>query len=158
MRVFRIFKLGSFLKQGQVLINALRSSRIKILIFVIFVLILVCIFGAMMYLIEGQSNAGFDSIPRSIYWAIVTLTTVGYGDISPSTPFGQFVASMIMIAGYSIIAVPTGIVTSEVMKVNSDKNHAEVKWSTQSCRYCAKEGHDEDAIHCKYCGEYINPQ
>ena len=98
-----------------------------------------------MYLLEGDVNENFDSIPRSIYWAIVTLTTVGYGDITPVTTLGQFLASAIMILGYSVIAVPTGIVTSEVIK--QDK-----KISTQVCPNCSKEGHDYDADYCKYCG------
>lgn len=153
LRVFRIFKLGSFLSQGQVIITALKSSRAKIFVFVVFILIMVSIFGSIMYLVEGASNTQFDSIPRSIYWAIVTLTTVGYGDISPITPFGQAIAAMIMIAGYAIIAVPTGIVTAEAMS-HAQKKDKEL--STQSCRYCSKEGHDGDAVHCKYCGEVLN--
>jgi len=107
-----------------------------------------------MYLIEGESNSGFDSIPRSIYWAIVTLTTVGYGDIAPSTPAGQFLAAMVMIVGYATIAVPTGIVTGEIMKSNKDDTHV----STQTCQFCSKEGHDYDAIFCKFCGEALHPE
>lgn len=100
----------------------------------------------MMYVIEGEAH-GFTSIPRSIYWAIVTLTTVGYGDISPQTPFGQFIAALIMILGYSIIAVPTGIVSAEMT--------AQRKITTQSCPECSAEGHDPDAKHCKFCGAKI---
>lgn len=151
MRIFRIFKLGHYIAETDLLINSLKKSRRKILVFMSFILILVCIFGSTMYLIEGQSNSGFDSIPRSIYWAIVTLTTVGYGDISPVTPLGQFIAAIIMIAGYAIIAVPTGIVTSEIVS-ESRKQEKAASVSTQSCKHCAREGHDNDAIYCKYCG------
>ena len=156
LRVFRIFKLANFLVEGQIIIAALRSSRAKISVFVIFILIMVSIFGSIMYLVEGSSNPEFDSIPRSIYWAIVTLTTVGYGDISPDTPIGQFIAAIIMISGYSIIAVPTGIVTAEAMQFAGRKKRQKV--STQTCRFCSEEGHDEDAIHCKYCGEKLNEE
>lgn len=151
LRVFRIFKLAHFLSQGQVIIAALKASREKIMVFMIFILILVSIFGSLMYLIEGRSNSGFDSIPRSIYWAIVTLTTVGYGDISPVTSIGQFIASLIMIAGYSILAVPTGIVTGEIIRENNKK-----KKLTETCPHCMAEGHDFDAIYCKMCGELLN--
>lgn len=154
LRVFRIFKLANFLSQGQVIMAALKASRDKIFVFVIFILIMVSIFGSIMYLVEGAANDQFDSIPRSIYWAIVTLTTVGYGDISPVTPFGQAIAAVIMISGYAIIAVPTGIVTAEAMQ--QAEKLKDKKISTQTCRYCSKEGHDDDAIHCKYCGEQLN--
>lgn len=152
MRVFRIFKLVGFLSQGQLIMSALKASRQKIAVFMLFILLLVCIFGSVMYLVETGSDGGFDSIPRSIYWAIVTLTTVGYGDISPQTPLGQFIASMIMIMGYAIIAVPTGIVTGELIR---DANKNDV--TTQSCRECSREGHDYDAVFCKYCGSVLNP-
>ncbi len=151
LRVFRVFKLANFLKESQILLDALRASRAKITVFLFFILILVSIFGSFMYLIEGESNAGFDSIPRSVYWAIVTLTTVGYGDISPQTTFGQFIASMIMIIGYAVIAVPTGIVSNELFKASDKK-----KYTTQSCRYCSLEDQDMDAIFCKHCGEKLN--
>ncbi|MFT6337374.1 MAG: voltage-gated potassium channel [Saprospiraceae bacterium] len=154
LRVFRIFKLANFLSQGEVIMSALKASRDKIFLFVIFILIMVSIFGSIMYLVEGASNDQFDSIPRSIYWAIVTLTTVGYGDISPVTPFGQAIAAIIMISGYAIIAVPTGIVTAEAMQQAENTKNKEV--STQSCRHCSAEGHDEDAEYCKYCGESIH--
>jgi len=154
LRVFRIFKLANFLSEGQVIMTALKASRAKIFVFVVFILIMVSIFGSVMYLVEGASNDQFDSIPRSIYWAIVTLTTVGYGDISPVTPFGQAIAAIIMISGYAIIAVPTGIVTAEAMKEAQKLENRDI--TNQSCRYCAEEGHDSDAIHCKYCGELLN--
>jgi len=150
LRVFRIFKMMSFLKHGKIITHALKASWEKIFVFLLFVLILVSILGSLMYLIESGPDSGFDSIPRSIYWAIVTLTTVGYGDISPSTNFGQFVAAFVMLLGYAVIAVPTGIITTELM------NEMNVEESTQACRFCSKEGHDVDAIHCKYCGEMLN--
>lgn len=155
LRVFRIFKLAQFLTQGQIIIDSLKASRAKISVFMIFILIVVSIFGSLMYLIEGQANSGFDSIPRSIYWAIVTLTTVGYGDISPATPLGQLVASVIMIAGYSILAVPTGIITSEVLsrsnalKLDIGENH------TVACPTCMLEGHLSDAKFCRRCGSKL---
>lgn len=152
MRVFRIFKMVSFLSQGRIILSALKASRQKIIVFMLFVLLVVSIFGSIMYLVETDSEGGFDTIPRSIYWAIVTLTTVGYGDISPQTPLGQFIASMIMILGYAVIAIPTGIVTGELIK-ESNKNEI----TTQSCLECCREGHDSDAVFCKYCGSILNP-
>ena len=145
MRVFRILKLGSFIKESKSLVDSLKASRHKILIFLLSILTMVTILGTVMYLVEGGEN-GFDSIPRSIYWAIVTMTTVGYGDISPVTTLGQFIASIVMILGYAIIAVPTGIVTNELIKSES------TKVSTQACKSCSKEGHDSDADYCKHCG------
>jgi len=112
------------------------------------VMTLVVLMGSLMYLIEGEAR-GFTSIPRSIYWAIVTLTTVGYGDISPKTPLGQAVAVVIMITGYAIIAVPTGIVTVELTQATRSPA------STQVCRHCSAEGHDADARYCKHCGEKL---
>jgi len=145
LRIFRVLKLIRFLKAAMILKEALSASRTKIVVFLMTVSTLVIIFGSMMYLIEGTEN-GFTSIPRSIYWAIVTLTTVGYGDLSPQTNIGQVLASIIMIMGYAIIAVPTGIVTTEIAK-------REIKRiSTQACPECSAEGHDADAVYCKYCG------
>ncbi|MEE9439051.1 MAG: ion transporter [Saprospiraceae bacterium] len=154
LRVFRIFKLANFLKEGQVIMQALKDSMAKISVFVSFILVFVSIVGSIMYLVEGAQNQAFDSIPRSIYWAIVTVTTVGYGDISPVTPFGQLLASLVMLAGYAIIAVPTGIVTAEVIGRNNKKQFDNI--STQSCKSCTYEGHDVDAVHCKKCGEELN--
>jgi voltage-gated potassium channel len=145
LRIFRVFKLVQFLGEAQLLVRALRASARKIAVFLFAVLTLVIIFGALMYLIEGESR-GFTSIPRSIYWTIVTLTTVGYGDISPQTAAGQVLASLIMICGYGIIAVPTGIVTVEMGRTFSRPV------STQACPSCAAEGHDSDARFCKACG------
>jgi voltage-gated potassium channel len=145
LRIFRVFKLVQYLSEAKLLIQALRASRRKITVFIFTVFTLVIIFGCLMYLLEDPA-AGFTSIPRSIYWAIVTLTTVGYGHISPKTGFGQAVSAIIMIIGYAIIAVPTGIVTVEL-------SHAfHKKLTTQACPTCSAEGHDSDAEHCKYCG------
>lgn len=145
LRVFRVLKLTHFVGEAKLLREALRASRAKITVFLGVVLALVVIIGALMYKIEG-SESGFTSIPRAIYWAIVTLTTVGYGDIAPKTPLGQFIASVVMIVGYGIIAVPTGMVTAEQTKVG------EARVSTRACANCSLEGHDEDATHCKFCG------
>ncbi len=158
LRVFRVLKLANYLDQGSLIIQSLIASRRKLTVFVFFVLLAVTIFGSIMYLIEGtQPDTKFDSIPRSIYWAIVTLTTVGYGDISPTTNLGQFLSAIIMILGYAVIAVPTGIVSAEVLQ-NARKKRRRLRKgvSTQVCRHCAKEGHDTDAIFCKFCGEELN--
>ncbi len=148
LRIFRVLKLVRFLKEARFLLQALRASSRKILIFFFTVLTLVVIFGSLMYVIENETD-GFTSIPKSIYWAIVTLTTVGYGDISPKTPIGQSLAAIIMILGYSIIAVPTGIVTVEIAQQYKEQV------STQCCPQCSAEGHDHDAKHCKYCGSKL---
>ncbi len=146
LRIFRVLKLVQYLGEARLLMQALRASRRKITVFLFTVLTLVVILGSMMYIIEGEEN-GFTSIPRSIYWAIVTLTTVGYGDISPRTPLGQALSSLVMILGYSIIAVPTGIVTVEVAR--ADKQ-------TRKCPGCGASGHDADARYCKYCGTQLD--
>ena len=149
LRVFRILKLTHMIRQATILRKALIASRGKIAVFLFAVLSLIVIIGAVMYVIEGPEN-GFTSIPFSMYWAIVTMTTVGYGDISPQTTIGQIFASIVMIMGYAIIAVPTGIVSVEIAEVTK-------KTSAQVCPGCFKEGHDFDAIHCKYCGSSIKP-
>lgn len=153
LRVFRIFKLGKFLTEGDQLRRALIASRNKITVFLFSVTLLVVLIGSVMYLIEGGSNTGFSSIPKSVYWAIVTLTTVGYGDITPQTSVGQFLSAVVMILGYAIIAVPTGIVTNEMIGATGAKFT-----NTQVCRYCTKEGHANDAIYCKYCGGRLNEE
>ncbi len=149
IRIFRIFKLSRYVGEGQNLALALKSSRHKIIVFLVTVLTSVIITGTLMYLIEGPSH-GFTSIPKSIYWAIVTMTTVGYGDIAPQTALGQALASFIMILGYGIIAVPTGIVSAEMVY----QKHRGI--TTQVCPNCLKEGHDADAVHCKFCGAQLN--
>jgi len=146
LRLFRIFKLEAFIDQGNIIISSLIESRNKILIFTMTILITVCILGSAMYLIEKDVNPNFDNIPRSIYWCIVTITTVGYGDISPVTSFGQFLAAIIMLLGYVIIAIPTGIVTSAIL---SGQNKMA---NTITCKNCAKEGHDAEATFCYKCG------
>lgn len=150
LRIFRVLKLAQFLSEAAMLRAALRASRRKILVFLGTVLTLVLVLGSLMYLIEGEKN-GFSSIPTAIYWAIVTMTTVGYGDIAPQTIVGKALASAIMIIGYGIIAVPTGIVTVEMANLYSQGV------STQVCPECASEGHAADAVYCKYCGSRLNP-
>ena len=144
LRIFRVLKLVQYLGEADLLMRALRASQRKITLFLFTVLNLVVILGSLMYVIEGAAS-GFTSIPRSIYWAIITLTTVGYGDIVPETNLGQALASVIMIIGYSIIAVPTGIVTSEI-------TFAGKKINGKVCQNCSFEGHDIDAKFCKHCG------
>ena len=151
MRIFRIFKLGHFMNEGYVIIDAMKASRTKISIFLFFIVILVTIVGSIMYVIEGETNESFTSIPRSIYWAIVTMTTVGYGDIAPQTAIGQFFSAVVMILGYAVIAVPTGIVSSELIK------EATASTNTQACLNCGEDGHDDNANYCKYCGEDLYP-
>lgn len=148
LRVFRVFKLARYVVEADTLLRALRASRVKILVFLWSVLSIVVVIGALMYLIEGEAH-GFTSIPVSIYWAVVTMTTVGYGDIAPETVYGQILASVLMIVGYAIIAIPTGIVSVEL----ASASRAEV--STQACPACSKEGHDADARYCKHCGERL---
>jgi voltage-gated potassium channel len=145
LRIFRVFKLVQFLGEARLLAAALKASSRKIMVFLFTVLMLAIVFGAIMYVVERAEN-GFTSIPRSIYWTIVTMTTVGYGDIVPQTALGQVLASFIMIIGYGIIAVPTGIVTVELAQT------VQRRVSTQACPVCSAEGHDHDARHCKFCG------
>lgn len=154
LRVFRILKLVQFIGEASQLKAALKASRTKILVFIYVVLILSVIMGTIMYLIESD-EAGFTSIPRSIYWTIVTLTTVGYGDIAPQTNVGQFIATIIMILGYGIIAVPTGIVTVEFSRHGKKTTVASdiaVDLNTQSCPSCSVEGHRDGAKYCFNCG------
>lgn len=149
LRVFRILKLGEFLGEARLLTLALRASVRKILVFLTAVLVLVLIIGSLMYLVETPES-GFTSIPQSIYWAIVTLTTVGYGDIAPQTVLGRILASLVMILGYGLIAVPTGIVTVELSQTGRGKGV-----STQACPSCGIGGHDPDARFCKSCGSAL---
>ncbi|MDY0779549.1 ion transporter [Tenacibaculum sp. IB213877] len=148
LRVFRILKLSRFIGESNQLMVALNASKAKIGVFLYFVLIVCIILGTVMYLIEGADN-GFTSIPRSIYWSIVTLTTVGYGDIAPQTALGQFIASITVIIGYAIIAIPTGIVSSEMTK-------NKVNLNTQSCPNCSYDKHRDDAEYCYHCGTKLN--
>jgi len=153
LRVFRVFRLANYTRQGNIILISLRKSKDKIFVFLTFVLLVVAVVGSIMYVIEGETNENFSNIPTSIYWAIVTVTTVGYGDISPVTPLGQFLAAALMIMGYVVIAVPTGIVSAGLM--NNGDGHEQT--NTQACVSCSKEGHDDDAEFCKYCGEALNP-
>jgi len=149
LRLFKILNHPKFTGQSLHLLNALKASRGKITVFLYFVLISTILIGSIMYVVEGEEN-GFTSIPMSIYWTIVTLTTVGYGDISPGTPLGQFIASLVMILGYGIIAVPTGIVTAEITraakKIDADKN---------PCKNCGADNHLENAKFCHHCGHSL---
>ena len=151
LRVFRVLKLALYVSEADLLMRALRASARKIAVFLFTVITLVVILGSLMYLIEGEAH-GYTSIPTSIYWAVVTLTTVGYGDISPGTIPGRMLAMLIMITGYGIIAVPTGIVSVEIAHAVRDKAR---RISTQVCPNCAAEGHDPDARFCKRCGEKL---
>ncbi|CAA0079529.1 Cyclic nucleotide-gated potassium channel [BD1-7 clade bacterium] len=147
LRVFRIFRILKLIRYGQeanLLLRSLWMSRRKIAVFFSFVAILTTIFGCIMFVIEGPDN-GFTSIPRSIYWAIVTITTVGYGDITPQTVLGQAIAAVTMLTGYSVIAIPTGIITAELA------NEMRRDRSTKVCTNCARSDHDKDADYCKYC-------
>ena len=148
LRVFRVLKMGEYLSEARLLSVALKGARPKITVFLVTVLTLVLIVGALMHLIEGPQH-GFTSIPMSVYWAIVTLTTVGYGDIAPQTPAGRCLAAAVMIVGYGIIAVPTGIVTAELVRAGRQVTPPEAE---RRCPACAAAGHDADAAHCKYCG------
>ena len=150
LRIFRILKLGNYLIESQVLLAALRASRHKITVFLTAVLILICIVGSAMYLVEGDMNNGFSSIPMSMYWAVVTVTTVGYGDISPVTPVGKFLSAILMIVGYGVLAVPTGIVSVELAQASKEHNY-----SPKDCPHCTPDDHDMDAIFCKFCGTKI---
>ena len=152
LRVFRILKLYRFLGDSQYLAASLKASRHKIAVFLSFVLAIVVIMGAAMYLIEGPEH-GFRSIPESIYWAIITLTTVGYGDITPVTPLGKTLAALVMLLGYSIIAVPTGIITAELTRKKDGKDGHEKK-----CVKCGHDDHDGDAQYCKVCGEPLQQE
>ncbi len=148
LRVFRVLKLSSYEGELRAMSTALKASSRRILVFLFFVLTMVVVLGALMYVIEGEVN-GFTSIPTSIYWAIVTLTTVGYGDISPGTPLGQTIAAILMILGYSIIVVPTGIVSVEAARCAQPAD-------IRPCPACRRTGHDTDATHCKFCGSRLD--
>lgn len=150
LRIFRILKLFRYIGEANILASALIQSRRKIFIFLFSILTVIVIFGTLMFLIEGPRH-GFTSIPRSMYWAIVTVTTVGYGDIAPQTPLGQAIAALAMICGYAIIAVPTGIVGAELMNEFQRRREVPITRSVR-CKSCGCEDHSYDAIHCKLCG------
>jgi voltage-gated potassium channel len=161
LRIFRILKLARYLGASNMLLSALKASRAKIMVFLFAVLILCIIFGTIMYLVEGEAS-GFSSIPVSVYWCIVTLTTVGFGDIAPVTPFGQFIAAIIMIVGYGIIAVPTGIVSAEYSaqgkptnKDSEKPSQPKVHLNSQSCPNCSAGRHKDNAKYCYKCGHAL---
>ena len=156
LRVFRILKLARYLGASNMLVSTLKASRAKISVFLFAVIILAVIFGTLMYLIEGEAS-GFTSIPISVYWCIVTLTTVGFGDIAPITPFGQLIATIIMVLGYGIIAVPTGIVSAEYTSQNKNNKSGEkgIPLNSQSCANCLAVNHKNGAGFCYNCGEKI---
>lgn len=149
IRVFRIFKLFAFLQEGYLLLESIRASMRKISVFFLFVVIIVICLGTVMYIVEhGEPGTQFTDIPTSIYWAVVTLTTVGYGDITPITELGRFISSFTMLLGYTIIAVPTGIVTASMVQASHDA-------ASRVCPNCGRSGHDVGATHCKYCGSEL---
>jgi voltage-gated potassium channel len=151
MRAFRVFELSHFVREGVNIVQALKASAQRILVFLAFMVLLSVIMGAMIFVVENPYNDKFSSIPQSVYWAIVTITTVGYGDIAPVTPLGKLMASFIMLLGYAIIAVPTGIVTVEL----SRRKVKEAPSETRSCPSCGAGTHAPDAIYCKYCGHIL---
>lgn len=148
LRIFRIFKLSEYLSESGILTKALWASRRKISVFLLTVITLVLIIGALMYVIEGEEH-GFVDIPTSVYWAVVTLTTVGYGDLAPRTAPGKALATVVMLLGYGILAVPTGIVSFEISRASPSPV------TTQACPSCSRYGHDSDATFCKYCGSHL---
>lgn len=152
LRLFRVLEMMALVGQGRLLLDALKRSRGQIMLFLFTILMLVTIFSSFLYLIEPH-EAGFTSIPTSIYWGIVTLTTVGYGDISPVTPLGQFISVMIMLAGYSIIALPAGVFSAEVIR-----SLREDRYSDEACPGCGKNQHEHDAKYCKFCGTWLNEE
>jgi voltage-gated potassium channel len=152
LRIFRLFKLTAYLEAGHAIVHALQESRRKISIFIFAVVINAILFGSLMYVVEGEES-GFTDIPTSIYWAVVTMTTVGYGDISPVTPFGRLIAVVLMIMGFGIIAVPTGIVTAEMALSTAMKRNRRL---TETCPECQCEGHEHDAVFCRRCGTKLN--
>ena len=155
LRVFRILKLRQYLRQADFLLTALRGSRQKITVFFVSVMSLVTVFGSLMYVVEGPQH-GFTSIPRGIYWAIVTLTTVGFGDITPKTPLGQAIASLVMLTGYSIIAVPTGIFSAELHNAMREERGPDKL--ERACPSCAKGVHEAQAAFCSRCGNPLFPR
>lgn len=151
LRIFRVLKLIRYMGEANIMLRALKHSKHKVVVFIYAVLALNVLFGSVMYLVEGPEN-GYTSIPVSIYWSIVTMTTVGYGDIAPLTDFGRVIAALAMLTGYAIIAVPTGIVSSELMQEFYNQRKQDINDYTIVCPHCNRQGHDRDAIYCKQCG------
>jgi voltage-gated potassium channel len=162
LRIFRVFGMAAYVRETRMMLTALRSSARRIIVFLIFVLTMVVMLGSLMYLIEGRNNEAFSSIPRSIYWAVVTLTTVGYGDISPKSPLGQAIAGLIMILGYSLIVVPTGFVSVAVAGASAEEQPppaaAGGEAGNAACGACGRDDHDPDARFCKACGAELPPR
>ncbi|MBL4834403.1 MAG: ion transporter [Pseudomonas sp.] len=152
LRLLRVLEMMSLVGQGKLLVDALKRSRGQITLFLFAVMMLVTIFSSILYLIE-PAEAGFTSIPKAIYWGIVTLTTVGYGDIAPVTPLGQFISIMVMLTGYSIIALPVGVFSAEV--INTLRNE---RYSDEACPGCGKHQHEKNARYCKFCGTWLNEE
>jgi len=152
LRVFRVLRMMEFVGEGRLLVEALQRSQRKIFLFLTTVLLIVTIFGALIYMIEPP-EAGFTSMPRAMYWGVVTLTTVGYGDIVPITPLGQFISAFMMILGYSIIAVPTGVFSAEVIRSIQRERYSE-----EACPGCGHEGHERDAKYCRFCGTWLDEE
>lgn len=152
LRLFRVLEMMALVGQGKLLLGALQRSRGQIVLFLFTVLMLVIVFSSMLYLIEPK-EAGFTSIPKSIYWGIVTLTTVGYGDVVPVTPLGQFISVMIMLSGYSIIALPAGVFSAEVIRTLREE-----RYSAEACPGCGAHQHEFDALYCKRCGSWLNEE
>ncbi len=152
LRLFRVLEMMSLVGQGKLLVDAMKRSRGQIMLFLFSVMMLVTIFSSIIYLIE-PAEAGFTSIPKAIYWGIVTLTTVGYGDITPVTPLGQFISIMIMLTGYSIIALPVGVFSAEVIQTLRNE-----RYSDEACPGCGKHQHERDARYCKFCGTWLNEE
>lgn len=156
LRIFRIFKLVRFLGEAQSLRQAFYASRHKVAVFLATVLILITIMAALMHIVESSAkNPDFSSLPEAMYWAIVTMTTVGYGDATPITPLGKFLAAVMMLIGYSMIIVPTGILSGEIAA--KAQRHAR-RSTTQHCPSCSRDDHEFDAVYCKFCGEHLNPE
>lgn len=151
LRIFRIFKMGHFVEEGGIVVAALQASKTKIYVFISFVLLMAMLIGTLMYMVEGGVNENFTNIPQGIYWAIVTLTTVGYGDITPVTPFGRLLATAVMILGYGVIAVPTGIVTAEISGRVMNLKEVEFK----DCKQCGQQEHHTGAVFCHRCGSAL---
>lgn len=145
LRVFRIFKLFSYWREGEILVNSILASSKKIIVFFVFVLLMVICIGTLMFMVEGDETGDFQDIPSSIYWAIVTMTTVGYGDITPATTLGRFLSAFVMLLGYTVMAVPTGIVSAQMINDSREKKAI-------PCPHCHQPGNDHDAVYCKYCG------